>query len=85
MEASKVSSPDLNSGVQTRSRLKNFCAFNAFLSLMEPKNINEALTDSDWIVAMQDELHQFERNQVWHLVPKAKRQNHHWNQVGVPK
>ena len=40
---------DLNSGVQTRSRLKNFCAFYAFLSLMEPKNIYETLTDSDWM------------------------------------
>jgi len=39
---------------------------------MEPKNVYEALTDFDWIVAMQDELHQFERNQVWHLVPKLK-------------
>jgi len=29
---------------------------------MEPKNVYEALTDFDWIVAMQDELHQFERN-----------------------
>jgi len=55
---------DLNSGVQTRSRLKHFCAFYAFLSLIEPKNVYEALTDSDWILAMQDELHQFERNQV---------------------
>jgi len=39
---------------------------------MEPKNVYEALTNSDWIVAMQDELHQFERNQEWHLVPKPK-------------
>ena len=39
---------------------------------MEPKNVYEALTDSDSIVAIQDELHQFERNQVWHLVPKLK-------------
>jgi len=31
---------------------------------MEPKNVYEALTDSGWIMAMQDELHQFERNQV---------------------
>jgi len=38
---------DLNSGVQTRSKLKNFCAFYAFLSLMEPNNVYEALTDSD--------------------------------------
>jgi len=39
---------------------------------MEPKNVYEALTDSDWISAMQEELHQFERNHVWHLVPKPK-------------
>jgi len=43
---------DLNSGVQTKSTLKNFCAFYAFLSLMEPKNVYEAPTDSDWISAM---------------------------------
>ena len=55
---------DLNARVQTRSRLKIFCAFYAFLSLTEPTNVYEALTDSDWIVAMRDELHQFERNQV---------------------
>ena len=55
---------DLNSGVQTRSTIKNFCAFQPFISLIEPKNVHEALTDSDWIMAMQDELHQFERNQV---------------------
>jgi len=28
--------------------------------------------NSDWVVAMQEELHQFERNQVWHLVPKPR-------------
>ncbi|XP_043692925.1 uncharacterized protein LOC122643365, partial [Telopea speciosissima] len=39
---------------------------------IEPKNIKEALEDSDWIVAMQEELHQFERNNVWELVPKPK-------------
>jgi len=43
-----------------------------FLSNIEPKNINEALPDSDWVTAMQEELHQFERNKVWHLVPKPK-------------
>ena len=63
---------DFNSGVQTRSRLKNFCAFYAFLSNIEPKNIYEALADSDWVITMQEELHQFKRNKVWHLVPKPK-------------
>jgi len=38
---------DLNTGVQTGSKLKNFCAFYAVLSDIEPKNINEALADSN--------------------------------------
>ena len=59
-------------GVQTRSQLKNFGAFYAFLSDIEPKNVNETLADSDWITAMQEELHQFERNKVWHLVPQPE-------------
>jgi len=63
---------DLNFGVQIRSRLKNFCPFYAFLSHIEPKNIYEALVDSNWISTMEEELHQFERNKVWHLVPKPK-------------
>ena len=43
---------DINAGVQTRSRLNNFCSFYAFLSKIEPKNINEVLADSDWVTAM---------------------------------
>ncbi|GKA98331.1 retrovirus-related pol polyprotein from transposon TNT 1-94 [Tanacetum coccineum] len=34
----------------------------------EPKNVNEALTDDSWIVAMQEELNQFIANDVWELV-----------------
>ena len=41
-----------------------------FFSLIEPKNINEAIIDEHWIIAMQKELNQFERNQVWELVDK---------------
>ena len=37
---------------------------------MEPKNIKEALFEVDWICAIQEELAQFERNNVWHLVPR---------------
>jgi len=63
---------DINTGVQTRSKIKNFCAFYAFLFNVEPKNVHEALEDSDWVTTMQEELHQFERNKVWHLVPRPK-------------
>jgi Reverse transcriptase (RNA-dependent DNA polymerase) len=28
--------------------------------------------DPDWIIAMQLELNQFERNKVWELVPRPK-------------
>jgi len=63
---------DINTGVQTRSKLKNICAFYAFLSNIKPKNVHETLADSDWVTTMQEELHQFERNKVWHLEPWPK-------------
>ncbi|GJR43634.1 zf-CCHC domain-containing protein [Tanacetum coccineum] len=34
-----------------------------------PKNVNEALKDESWVVAMQEELNQFVANDVWDLVP----------------
>nr|XP_033513971.1 uncharacterized protein LOC117278600 [Nicotiana tomentosiformis] len=52
----------LDSGIQTMSKTRNSLAFSVFLSQIEPKDIKEALKDVDWITAMQDELHQFERN-----------------------
>ena len=41
----------------------------ALLSKIEPKNVEEALQDEGWIMAMQEELNQFERSEVWKLVP----------------
>ncbi|GKA03690.1 retrovirus-related pol polyprotein from transposon TNT 1-94 [Tanacetum coccineum] len=38
--------------------------------ILEPKNIKEAMSDHSWIELMQDELHQFERLDVWELVPR---------------
>ncbi|GKA61300.1 retrovirus-related pol polyprotein from transposon TNT 1-94 [Tanacetum coccineum] len=40
--------------------------------LREPKNVNEALRDESWIVAMQEELNQFVANDVWELVPQSR-------------
>ncbi|GJW53351.1 copia protein [Tanacetum coccineum] len=38
-------------------------------NVIEPKNINEALKDENWVMAMQEELNQFKTNDVWELVP----------------
>nr|GEU43583.1 Gag-Pol polyprotein [Tanacetum cinerariifolium] len=46
------------------------CMFALTVSTAEPKNIKEAMADSAWIKAMQDEIHQFDRIQVWELVNK---------------
>nr|GEV67454.1 Gag-Pol polyprotein [Tanacetum cinerariifolium] len=46
------------------------CMFALTVSTAEPKNIKEAMADSAWIEAMQEELHRFDRLQVWELVDK---------------
>ncbi|KAL8119685.1 hypothetical protein AgCh_016975 [Apium graveolens] len=60
---------DLTRGVQTRSQVQNIASHLAFLSKIEPKMAKEALLDEDWILAIQDELNQFTRSNVWELVP----------------
>nr|GEW71161.1 retrovirus-related Pol polyprotein from transposon TNT 1-94 [Tanacetum cinerariifolium] len=46
-----------------------WCYFDAFLTSVEPKNFKQAMTESSWIDVMQEEIHEFERIQVWELVP----------------
>ncbi|GJT09909.1 hypothetical protein Tco_0856951 [Tanacetum coccineum] len=53
-----------------RSQAQNQSNFFCFISTIEPKNVNEALGDESWIVAMQEELNQFIANDVWELVPQ---------------
>ncbi|GJS20072.1 retrovirus-related pol polyprotein from transposon TNT 1-94 [Tanacetum coccineum] len=55
-----------------RSQAQNQSNFFCFISTIEPKNVNEALTDESWIVAMQEELNQFIANDVWELVPQPR-------------
>ena len=65
---------DIEQGVSSRRKLA-FFQHVAFVSQIEPKNVNDALCDSHWVVAMQDELNQFTRNDVWSLVPKTDAMN----------
>nr|GEV47569.1 retrovirus-related Pol polyprotein from transposon TNT 1-94 [Tanacetum cinerariifolium] len=46
------------------------CMFALTVSRTEPKNIKEAMADSAWIESMQEELHQFDRLDVWELVDR---------------
>nr|GEV33739.1 hypothetical protein [Tanacetum cinerariifolium] len=55
---------NLNQGT-LRSQAQNQSNFFCFISTIEPKNVNEALGDESWIVAMQEELNQFIANDVW--------------------
>ncbi|GJZ62724.1 retrovirus-related pol polyprotein from transposon TNT 1-94 [Tanacetum coccineum] len=59
-----------SSNKTTASTDPEMCMFVLTMSIVEPKNIKEAMADFAWIKAMQDELHQFDRLKVWELVDK---------------
>lgn len=44
----------------------------AFVSQVEPSKITDAIDDDQQILAMQEKVYQFERNQVWDLFPRPK-------------
>ena len=70
---------NLEDSVQTRGKprvnyrelIRNVCS----TSTIEPKNIMEALDDEYWMTVMQEELAQFEHNQVWDLVRRSSDTN----------
>ncbi|GJW00990.1 retrovirus-related pol polyprotein from transposon TNT 1-94 [Tanacetum coccineum] len=58
--------------VLTRNQLRTdgeMCIYALSVSTMEPINVKEAMTDPGWIDLMQEELLQFNRLDVWELVP----------------
>ena len=60
-------------GIQTRSSFRNLCDLclnSGFISEIEPKDIDTTLNDESWFMATQEELNQFERNDVWILAPR---------------
>jgi hypothetical protein len=50
---------DIHKGVTTRSRVAHFCEHYSFVSSIEPYMVEDALRDSDWVLAMQEELNNF--------------------------
>ncbi|GJT94173.1 retrovirus-related pol polyprotein from transposon TNT 1-94 [Tanacetum coccineum] len=80
---------ELERPVSTRLQLHEqalFCYYDAFLTSVEPKNYKDALTQPCWIEAMQEELHEFERLEVWEPVPRPDKVmviTLKWNYKGV--
>ncbi|GKC45472.1 retrovirus-related pol polyprotein from transposon TNT 1-94 [Tanacetum coccineum] len=61
--------------ISTRLQLHEqalFCHYDAFLTLVEPKTYKDALTQSCWIEAMQEELNEFEHELEGILKNKAR-------------
>ncbi|GJX69417.1 retrovirus-related pol polyprotein from transposon TNT 1-94 [Tanacetum coccineum] len=60
--------------VSTRKQLATdalWCLYNLVLSKVKPKNFKSAVTEDCWFQAMQDEIHEFDRLDVWELVPPS--------------
>ncbi|KAG9444874.1 hypothetical protein H6P81_016214 [Aristolochia fimbriata] len=69
---------ELHEGVKTSGidvNYRDMVRFVCYTSSQEPKKVDEALNDEYWVLAMQEELHQFERNKVWRLVPRSVHSN----------
>jgi len=54
--------------VITTKRSNEVISSSCFVSKLEPKNVKEDRSDKLWIDAMQEELNQFKRSEVWDLV-----------------
>jgi hypothetical protein len=68
----------IEKGVTTQSRGATSYEHYSFVSSFEPFKVEDALRDPDWVVAMQEELNNFNRNKVWSLVERPKQ-----NVVGI--
>ena len=67
---------DPSAGMQTRRKEKidymKMVADLCYISTFEPSTVDSALRDEYWLNAMQDELLEFRRNNVWTLVSKPE-------------
>ena len=65
----------LNDKMCLRSMALNVITYSCYLSQVEPKKVDKALEDADWINSMHKELLQFIRNDVWELDSRPKEVN----------
>jgi len=54
---------------KTRSAFINESSMLGFLSMVEPTKVDVDLSEEGWILVMQEERNQFQRNDIWDLVP----------------
>ena len=47
----------------------------SLLSIVEPSKFEEDKRDEHWIIEMEEELSQIEKNETWELVPIPKNKN----------
>jgi hypothetical protein len=61
---------NLNKRVTRSSKLAHLSYFTntLFIALFESQDVGHALSNSNWVNAMHEEIENFERNQVWTLV-----------------
>ncbi|GJV22177.1 retrovirus-related pol polyprotein from transposon TNT 1-94 [Tanacetum coccineum] len=72
--------------IRTRRQLETngeMCMFALTMSQTKPKNIKETMADSAWIEAMQEEIHQFDRLDVWELVDRPLCKNGYAQKEGI--
>ena len=50
----------------------NFVSYSCYLSQVKPTKVEEALQDESLVEVMHNELPQFQRNNVWTLVPRSE-------------
>jgi hypothetical protein len=82
-----LENPGYRPTTRSRTRLANYCGSFSFVSLTEPTKYEEDMNDPDWMNDMQEELVQFELNDVWELVdkPNPKKHNIIGTKMDLPK
>ncbi|GJX15229.1 retrovirus-related pol polyprotein from transposon TNT 1-94, partial [Tanacetum coccineum] len=69
VSTSQESSSNVQSSHSPLELIGKWTKDHPLANVIEPKNFKEPMLESSWIEAMQEEIQEFERLQVWELVP----------------